>query len=330
MLPKPVSYPAFRAKTAIRDRKVLDCLRSQARITNFGLLLLSLLTFTSLLYNLGQWITVSSSPPDSILSTLSRDSVITGFLNHLIIVPGHAIWNGASADSRLDETFWTLESYQRSSGRLEAFYQHIAQAQTFSVGIQWVGYLYFLDYSSPPSLTHFNRGQTRSGTTTTEAESYLRLAIQSNLIPSDFVRTTTENYALDSYQNLLFSIARFHEYTGVYPERITVVGYEMKRRRFTDLHRTAIRWPKHQFEYIGIDTRDAKENNIALEGEKLSGYTPYSKDLYGCHSELLRKRRARNHSLRFHPYHTYSPELTSLMEWCPADNTLYGGILPWS
>jgi len=243
--------------------------------------------------------------------------VITGFLNHLIIVPGHAIWNGASADSRLDETFWTLESYQRSSGRLEAFYQHIAQAVRLSL-------------QDKHSLLVFSGGQTRSGTTTTEAESYLRLAIQSNLIPSDFVRTTTENYALDSYQNLLFSIARFHEYTGVYPERITVVGYEMKRRRFTDLHRTAIRWPKHQFEYIGIDTRDAKENNIALEGEKLSGYTPYSKDLYGCHSELLRKRRARNRSLRFHPYHTYSPELTSLMEWCPADNTLYGGILPWS
>ena len=45
----------------------------------------------------------------------------------------------------------------------------------------------------------------------------MRLAHISNLIPttaSDVLRATTENYALDSYQNLIFSIARFHEYTG--------------------------------------------------------------------------------------------------------------------
>jgi hypothetical protein len=45
------------------------------------------------------------------------------------------------------------------------------------------------------------------------------------------MRVTTEEYALDSYQNLLFAIARFHEVTGGWPRRITVVGYGMKRRR---------------------------------------------------------------------------------------------------
>lgn len=64
---------------------------------------------------------------------------------------------------------------------------------------------------------------------------------------------TTEDDALDSFQNLLFSIARFHEYTGRYPSRITVVGYEFKRRRFTELHRAALRWPEDRFRYIGID-----------------------------------------------------------------------------
>ena len=45
----------------------------------------------------------------------------------------------------------------------------------------------------------------------------------------------------------------FHEYTGRWPSRITVVGYEMKRRRFAELHRVALRWPADRFDYVGID-----------------------------------------------------------------------------
>lgn len=118
-------------------------------------------------------------------------------------------------------------------------------------------------------------GQTRRTSTTTEAESYMRLALAAGVLPvhspsarepSPALRATTENYALDSYQNLLFSIARFHEYTGRYPEQITVVGYEMKRRRFIDLHRAALRWPKTRFHYIGIDA-EGDEGAKAREGE---------------------------------------------------------------
>ena len=91
----------------------------------------------------------------------------------------------------------------------------------------------------------------------------MRLAAVSNLLPTTpsshpksapLVRATTEDYALDSYQNLLFSIARFHEYTGRWLSKITVIDYKMKRQRFTDLHRTRsadlrlitvqTRWPR--------------------------------------------------------------------------------------
>ena len=121
-----------------------------------------------------------------------------------------------------------------------------------------------------PILTSctFTSGQTRPYSTTTEAESYLRVALNSGFIPPEafpFIRATTEDHALDSFQNLLFSIARFHEYTGNYPTKITVVGYEMKRRRFTDLHRAALRWPQTKFHYIGIDAEG--ETATAQEGE---------------------------------------------------------------
>jgi hypothetical protein len=76
-----------------------------------------------------------------------------------------------------------------------------------------------------------------------ESQSYLSLARTLSLIPDSpppsstsdklplNMRVTTEEYALDSYQNLLFAIARFHEVTGRWPGKITVVGYGMKRRR---------------------------------------------------------------------------------------------------
>jgi len=168
--------------------------------------------------------------------------------------------------------------------------------------------------------------------------------------PAPFLRATTEDHALDSFQNLLFSIARFHEYTGNYPVEITVVGYEFKRLRFMDLHRAALRWPMEHFHYVGVDPEDGHDLAAAqgevscLENYAISyflrrfqrefGYLPYSMDLYGCHSELLAKRRKRNPFIRFHSYYTSSPELWSLIDWCPtasdgAEAGLFKGDLPW-
>jgi len=149
-------------------------------------------------------------------------------------------------------------------------------------------------------------------------------------------RATTENFALDSYQNLLFSIARFREYTGRFPSKITVVGYEFKRPRFERLHRSALRWPENRFAYLGVDPdhADGGSSSEANEGEQRNGYLPYTMDRYGCHSALLKKRRLRNPQARFHPYGVSVPELRSLFEWCPGDSeggedTLFPGDLPW-
>lgn len=87
-------------------------------------------------------------------------------------------------------------------------------------------------------------------------------AIDPDLTPI-FPRATTEDYALDSYQNLLFSIARFREVSGTFPRRITIIGFDMKRRRFEDLHRNAIRWPRDRFGYVGVD----------LEGDTTASYS---------------------------------------------------------
>ncbi|KAF8513466.1 hypothetical protein JB92DRAFT_2721381, partial [Gautieria morchelliformis] len=99
-------------------------------------------------------------------------------------------------------------------------------------------------------------GHTHGISTTSEGELYPCLAIKSNVFHTGFLtfkHATSEEHALDSYQNLLFSIARFHEVTGSYPENITIIGFEMKRRCFEQLHICALRWPKDRFTYVGID-----------------------------------------------------------------------------
>ncbi|KAF9020463.1 hypothetical protein BDZ89DRAFT_1072207 [Hymenopellis radicata] len=292
MLPTPVSFATRRpfrrnGGTLHTRQRTIDVLRTRARVTNLAVLLLGSFACLSFIFNLSYYF---SSPgglhplyPSSILSTIGRDRGLRN-VNHLVIVPGHSIWHGTDAQSRLDEQEWVLEPYQKGSGRVETFFQHIARG-----------------------------GQTRASSTMTEAESYLRLALNANLFANaastPFPRATTENYALDSFQNLLFSI--------------TVVGYEMKRARFTDLHRVAIRWPEKAFHYIGIDPRQKQ-----LAPKRLY---PYSKDLYGCHSDLLSKRRSRNPFARFHSYFTSSPELTDIFEYCPSESTiLFQGPLPWT
>lgn len=120
-------------------------------------------------------------------------------------------------------------------------------------------------------------GATRTSTPFSESTSYFSLAIALSLLtpsPSHarlglntYARTATEEYALDSFQNLIFSIARFREVTGHYPKHITVVGYALKEARFTELHRSALRWPVDRWEYAGIDMEDRALREEAMKGE---------------------------------------------------------------
>ncbi|EPQ57642.1 hypothetical protein GLOTRDRAFT_115482 [Gloeophyllum trabeum ATCC 11539] len=330
MLPAPVSLVkrgGFRRSSNASRRRLTDDLLLRARITNLGLLLLSAVTAVSLLYNLSYVFATrhasitelnihGSLGPWSIADTIQRDAGIQK-LSHLIIVPGHAIWKGSDPTRVLDEEDWILEPYQRGGGRVGAFLQHIKGGVERALGDE-------------RALLVFSGGQTRTASVFTEADSYLRLAMEQGLLPLGFLRATTENYALDSYQNLLYSIARFHEYVGYYPEFISIVGYEMKRERFENVHRTALRWPADRFRYIGVDIA-ADHSDAAMQGELNNALIPYKKDLYGCHPPLSTKRRNRNPFARFHSYYTSAPELAGLMNYCPESGTskIFDGPLPW-
>jgi len=110
-------------------RQLLDGLRKQSRLTNLGVVLLIGALSFSILLNLRYWISTPYHrlflPLFSLdLSTVERPTQ-RKHLTHLIIVPCHSIWTGT--DSWSEEKDWLLESYQKGSGRVEAFYEHISK-----------------------------------------------------------------------------------------------------------------------------------------------------------------------------------------------------------
>jgi hypothetical protein len=176
---------------------------------------------------------------------------------------------------------------------------------------------------------------------TTEGESYLRLALSTSLLPfsappsTPFPRATTEAFALDSYENLLFSIARFKETVGRYPSRVTVVGFAVKEARFRELHRKTIGFPLDRFDYVGIDQDGDLE--AFRRGELEYGYRPFVRDPTGCRSPLASKRVGRNVGRRWPSYHSSAPEMRGLLEWCPTPDEVDGlsghewdHVLPWN
>lgn len=328
---------------------------ARARTTNLAVLILASLCALSLLFNLRSFLSSNrlhpqpQSPPPPSSPSHQNHPVAPSYsqFTRLVIVPGHAIYIGSNPNLHdpFDPHEWILEPYQinHPSSSIHAFINHIRTA------------IKILSTDSSALLV-YSGGQTRPGANqTTEAGSYSRLANQMGLhdqLPFGPLQTTTEDFAVDSWTNLIYSVARFKEYTGNYPKQITVIGHSIKAKRFNELHRRALRWPREKFEYIGLDPLNLKDyltsspsNNLndrqeldqlrELERSIIDGerkvYLEFEKDLYGCHLGLIQKRKNRNLFRRFHPYLFSCSEIQGLLDWCPINGIdEYYGSLPWS
>jgi len=232
---------------------------------------------------------------------------------HLVMVAGHSITvSGHLNDANRDENDWFLLSYQKGQGLPQAIHAHII------AGIQEA-------QKDPKALLIFSGGETRSIVgPETEAQAYYKVADAMNLWPSEVgstvrARTTTEEFATDSFENLMFSIARFHEVTGRYPKKITVVSFSFKMRRFKTLHAPALRWPSNRFAYIGVDPPASTGFDLegASAGELKNSAVPFEGDPYGCSSEVLQnKRKGRNPFKRTPPYALSCPDMKYLLHFC--------------
>lgn len=242
----------------------------------------------------GTWTSFHGTTPDELRASLPAPPLGSNKLDHLVIVVGHAVWAGCDFDGRTKDENWILEDFQQG-GSVKTFWKHIEKGleiadadpksllvfsggQTRSVSLQTEAESYFslaissgmnipvlpgFDFSLDPSAGK-GRSSNKAAISASSQDVLGKGAHANAGVPTakglPGVRMTTENFALDSYQNLLFSIARFREYTGSYPERITVVGYGMKKSRFEELHAKAVRWPvknfsrgQKRFHYVGID-----------------------------------------------------------------------------
>ena len=130
-------------------------------------------------------------------------------------------------------------------------------------------------------------------------------------------RVYLEEFARDSFENLLFAICRFKEVTSHYPSKITVIGFDFKAHRFTSLHRHAIGFPSANFTYIGLKPPSYHFNyQSAMKGEEVA-VKEFQKDMYGCKNrELVNKRKVRNPFARTIPYAMACSELKELLQWC--------------
>ncbi|KAJ1969807.1 hypothetical protein IWQ62_000385 [Dispira parvispora] len=206
-------------------------------------------------------------------------------LAELIVVPGHAVFLGNPYDKKQvkHSEAWSLESFQ-STRDIDGFLEHI------HTGIAE------LDRKNR-ALLMFSGGQTKiKAGLRSEAQSYWEIAQGQKWLSSKNIwRTTTEEFARDSFENLLFSLCRFYEVTGRYPSNVTFVGYPFKRNRFTNLHRVALKLPATKFHYVDSPAND----DFYVDAEKTRGeftnaYRPFEIDPYGCTGILQKKRKQRN------------------------------------
>jgi len=231
-------------------------------------------------------------------------------MRSLVLVAGHAI---PRHFDRLDsDDGWYLKFFQAGEGGL--YQNHVRRGVEIAA-------------QDPGSLLVFAGGQTDIlAGPRSEGQGYWLVAEHFGWFGHAEVRSraTTEEFSLDSFQNLLYGICRFREVTGRYPERIVVVGWKFKGDRF-DLHRSALRFPASCFQYEGVDNPPRLADNLPFEKARAE---LFKQDPYGSTPDAASKREDRNVFSRHHGYRESCPEISDLL--IHRGPELHSGDLPWA
>ena len=135
-------------------------------------------------------------------------------LNTLVVVPGHAIYFG---NNQWGGAFAVPERIYDETPLLGA---HI------EAGVKYAE-------EASGSLLVFSGGQTRKECgQISEAFGYMQYAKEHLGLSKIESRITTEEFARDSFENVLFSIHRFWQWTKNWPDKVIVLGYGFKKERF--------------------------------------------------------------------------------------------------
>lgn len=225
-------------------------------------------------------------------------------LKHVIVVCGHAVYHGGSKlqpdEAELDK-HWLLQPFQKGEG--QHYISHIKE------GVM-------LASQDPCSLLLLSGGQTRFPCFLAEAQGYHDIATVFNFWGKHEVRSrcALEEFSRDSFDNVLFSIARFNECVGTLPQHLTIVSWAFKEARFQH-HVWSIHWPNQMYRFVGVGIPENVEKAEAAEAKTRM---QFENDVFGYgqkNGALGTKKELRNPYRRQHGYITSCPSMRAVLEW---------------
>lgn len=134
------------APIPLSSGRVMTVLRTRSRLTNLAVVILLGVLSVSLLGNLSHLVgeeerplsrwhaawdelaseeVLESGRPPSVETTIHRDARMAD-VDHLVLVPGHAVWTGYDPSIVEDDTEWVLQDFQKG-GSIKTFIKHIQQ-----------------------------------------------------------------------------------------------------------------------------------------------------------------------------------------------------------
>ncbi|MCX7834185.1 MAG: YdcF family protein [Ignavibacteria bacterium] len=207
----------------------------------------------------------------------------------LIIVACHAIFIGEKREDILNDDKWILFPFQK--GEPKYYVEHL------KTGIK-------LSFENLNSVLVISGGKTRKeATNISEAESYLKIAEMEKWFGFQEVKGKTflEEYARDSFENLLFSLCKYFELHSKLPLKTYLITWKFKEERY-NFHSRSLGLTSDEFEFIGVN--NPEDLDLAIENEKRT-LLEFKSDPYGTAGILREKKQIRNPLKLIHPYNCY-------------------------
>ncbi|GMM34394.1 hypothetical protein DASC09_017190 [Saccharomycopsis crataegensis] len=166
---------------------------------------------------------------------------------HLVMLPCHAIYKGSGNGKSFKH--WYMEEFQKEGNDNIAWMKQIETCLDILT-------------NNKDAIVIISGGKTKKVGNISESFSYLNLIMQNKSYYEEkyldleglIDRIYLEEYARDSLDNMLYSLYRFKEICGRFPDQTTIVGYEFKRDRFVEYHAKAVGYnDPSKVKYVGID-----------------------------------------------------------------------------
>jgi hypothetical protein len=227
----------------------------------------------------------------------------------LIIVPCHGVFTGTDP---LDPCDWVIEKWQEHD--LCHFIAHVQTGLDLFIGRAGI--------ESLGTMRHimFSGGRTKQETEQSEALGYYKIAsiiLKDSEWSDKYREAILEEYARDSFENVLFCICRFWQLYARFPTHIHIVGFPFKKRRFKFLHFPAINqlllsvsndldsiingFIPINFEYHSVHLNSPNSESWIQDdddiAEKDTAFPLFKLCPYGNGGPLLEKKRSRTRDL---------------------------------